>query len=206
MPWYAAAVVAGAYIGSESADRSSRRAERAANTELGFQQERYDDWMEVFGPIQDNLSEYYNNLSADYFEAVGIEAFEKERALALAQVEENLAQRGITDSGLAADLRKDLALEAAQTRAQIRRDAPRLAAEDKSRFLQIGMGLNPAESLAATLANRTDQLSREARSAQAASAQITADALSTAGTALADYFNEQPSTTPSSNPGGGDGG
>ena len=39
------------------------------------------------------------------------------------------------------------AISSAEARASIRREAPRQAIEDQSRFLQIGMGQNPGSSV-----------------------------------------------------------
>ena len=100
--WVAGAVVvgsvAGAAISSRSADKASSRAAAAQDAQLAFEYEKYDDWMATYGPIQDNLANYYQNLTPDYYAAVGLEAFEQQQQASMLRVEENLAQRGLSDS------------------------------------------------------------------------------------------------------------
>jgi hypothetical protein len=163
----AAIGVVGGAVSSRSAAKSSKRAtdsaEDAANKQLGFEQERYDDWNSVYGPIQDNLANYYNSVSPDYYASVGLEAFEQENDIRMSNLDEMFAQRGIDpSSGIAASLEAQGELGAAETRAGIRRDAPRAAAEDQSRFLQIGLGQNPASSVSSAMANRTSVASQQA--------------------------------------------
>lgn len=178
----------GAGMASSASNKASKSAAQAQAAELDFQKERYQDWQDVFGPIQKNLGDYYSNLSPDYFEAVGIQNFEEERALAETQMNENLAQRGITDSGLAAEFEQDSALNAATSRARIRTEAPLMAAKEKMNFLQVGLGSNPAESMVGTLSRNTSRTAETAAYAGQQAQQAISSAINTTGTALGDYF------------------
>ncbi len=186
----AGATVVGAGISAHSANKASKRAEKASDAQIAFEQEKYDDWQETYGPIQDNLADYYNNLSPEYYEVQGLEAFEQERAVAMQQIEENLAQRGITDSGVAASISSQEKLQAAQTRAGIRTAAPIQAADEKMRFLQVGLGRSPGESMSRTLAERTRASEAEATAQGRVAGQAIGAAVTTVGTALADYNTE----------------
>lgn len=185
--WVAGAVVVGAGISYLGSEKASKRSKKASDTQIAFEQEKYDDWQETYGPIEDNLSEYFNNLSPEYYEVQGLEAFEKEKTVAFEQLQESLAQRGISDSGIAIDIEKDLALESAQARARIRTEAPAAAASEKMRFLQVGLGQSPDASLSQTLAQRAQTATIESAQASAATGQAIQTAVSTVGTALADY-------------------
>jgi len=193
--WVAGAVVVGAGISAYSADKASKRADKASDESIAFEQEKYDDWKEVYGPLQDNLANYYENVSPDYYAATGLEAFESQYQTALTRMDENLAQRGIDpSSGIAASLESQAELNAAETRASIRKDAPRQAAEDKSRFLQIGLGQNPGSSYSAALQNNANTLTQQAGYAQQAAGQAIGAAIPAVGRAI-DAYNKQPVTS-----------
>jgi len=195
MTWGAVAVAGVSLVGSamskKSADKATASADRNAANELAFNQQRYDDWKEVYGPIQDNLAQYYGSITPDMYEVQGLEAFNKELEFEQTKLNESLAQRGITDSGVAAQLEAQQSLGAAQTRAQIRMQAPALAAEEQSRFLQIGLGQNPANSVANTLSNQSMMSRQNATAQQQAAGQAAAAAvgeLGNAAGALSNYY------------------
>ena len=111
-------------------------------------------------------------------------------------MEESLAQRGIDpSSGLSASLRAQAELGAAEERASIRRDAPRLAAEDQREFLQIGLGKNPASSVSEALAAQTNVATAAATTAAAtsradskAAGDAAAAAIPAVGQAITAYY------------------
>lgn len=199
MSGIATAIAGSAVIGAVSSNNASKRASKTAATasanELAFNQQRYDDWKAIYGGIQENLSEYYSNISPDLYEAQGLEQFQQEFETSQQRLSESLAQRGIVDSGLSAQLEQQQQIGGAQERARIRMSAPTLAAEEQSRFLQIGLGQNPASSVAATLANRTSQTSANAQNAQRAAGQATATALGEVGNAITAIANYNPDAT-----------
>lgn len=174
MSWGAVAIagatVAGSVISSISASKASKASAKASGDELAFNQQRYDDWMNVYGPIQDNLSDYYSSLTPDYYEAIGLEAFETEREQAQMQLDQNLAQRGLTNSGVALELQNNLDTQSAEKRADIRRQAPALVAQDQQNFLNLGQGqgTSAASSVAGTLANQSSAARQQANAANTA--------------------------------------
>ena len=188
----AGASVVGGIMSSNQASKDRKAAQQADANQLAFEQEKYDDWKEIYGPIQENLGNYYSNLTPDYYEAQGIQAFEEERALAMENLNAELARRGIDDSGIAAGLFRDMELDAAETRAGIRVDAPRMVAEDQSRFLQIGLGQNPGDSMSRTLSQQAQAAGARRASSEAAAGQAWGDAVRTTGQAISDYTRSQP--------------
>lgn len=186
--WVAGAVVVSAGVSAYSANKVSKRAEKSSDAAIGFEQEKYDDWQEVYGPLQDNLANYYENVSPEYYAATGLETFEQQYQTALTRMDENLAQRGIDpSSGIAASLESQAELNAAETRAGIRKDAPRQAAEDKSRFLQIGLGQNPGSSFSSALQNRASLQTQQAGYAQQAAGEAIGAAIPAIGRAIDQY-------------------
>lgn len=189
----AVAGIGGALISSSASKSAANKAANSASNELAFNQAQYDRWQEVFGPIQDNLSEYYQSLTPDYYEAAGLQAFEKERQAQMTTLNEQLAQRGLTGSGLEATLNRENAIDTAQQRAAIRVDAPAKAAAEKLNFLQVGMGQQSSinQTYAQALANQSALAQQNANAASLASSQAIGSALTTAGTALGDYLGKK---------------
>ncbi len=169
--WGSVATIATGAVGAISASKSGSRAQQAAEDagkeELAFVQQQYDDWKDTYGDVEKNLSEYYGAITPDYIETQGLQAFEEEKDLALTSIRENLSQRGIATSGVAAQAEIQAELGSAATRAKIRADAPMKAASEKSKFLQIGLGQDPAGDVQQVLsgqAGKAFNLAGEARS------------------------------------------
>lgn len=189
-----ATVVSGA-MGSRSASKAADASSDASAAQLAFEQERYDDWQAVYGPIQDNLSNYYQNVTPDYYASVGLETFEQQYQTSLQRMDETFAQRGIDpSSGLAASMESQAELSAAETRAGIRRDAVTQAAEDKSQFLQTGLGQNPASSVSGALSQQAQVAQQNSLAAQQAAGQAWSAAIPSVGRAI-DAYNTQPVTS-----------
>ncbi|ANY29561.1 DNA ejection [Pseudoalteromonas phage PH1] len=188
----AGSAVVGAVVSNNASKRATKAASAASESELAFNQQRYDDWKEVYGPIQDNLSDYYSNLSPDLYEAQGLEAFNAEFQKAQDDVATSLAQRGITDSGLSAQLAQQGAVTAAENRAAIRMDAPAKVAELQSNFLQIGLGQDPSGDIAGTLARNTGTTQNIATQSQIAAGQATGNAITEVGNAAVALANYNP--------------
>lgn len=185
----AVAAVGSAVIGSKSASRDAKRAAASDRAALAFEQEKYDDWLNVYGDIQNNLGKYYNSLTPEYYEAVGLEAFEKERQTAMTRLNEQFAQAGISPrSGVALSIKSQQAMDAARNRADIRRSAPSMAAEEKRQFLQVGLGQNPGAGVGAQLSNQAIGANTRAAESSKAAGEAVSAAVSTVGTALGDYL------------------
>ena len=188
--------VIGGVVASKSAKDATKSAEKQSKDALAFEREKYDEWNEVYGPIQDNLADYYNNVTPEYYEAIGLEAFQQEQQTAMTRLDESLAQRGIDpSSGIQASLTAQSELEGAEGRAGIRRDAPRMAAQDKQSFLQIGLGQNPGNSMSQELSNQASAAQQRATQSEQAAGKAVGAAINTAGTALVDYLGK-PATPP----------
>ncbi|UOF81455.1 hypothetical protein [Caudoviricetes sp.] len=171
MSGIATAIVGSAVIGgivsSNNASKATDASRDANAAQLGFAQQQYDDWKSVYGDIQENLASYYKNLSSDFIEAQGLEQYNKERDAALTKVNETVAQRGLTNSGIATQIALDANLASAEQRARIRAEAPLKAAQEQSRFLQIGLGQNPANNVQQVLSSQASQAGADARNAGA---------------------------------------
>lgn len=178
---------AGAYVASESASDATDAAKESAANQLSFAEQQYQDWQETYGGIQDNLAQYYSSITPAAYEAQGLEQFEKERETATKRLDETLAQRGLTGSGVEIAAKSQQDLSAAETRAGIRFDAPRKAAADQMSFLQVGLGQDPSGDVSSVLASQSN-FDRQQQNIADRNAGIAAGSfISAAGTALGDY-------------------
>lgn len=148
----AAVVVAGgSYLASKGASKSAGAASaasamgdqlayEASMAELAFAKEQQANWDKVYGPMQDNLGEYYKTLTPEKYEAMGVQKINEEFAKSEQAVTKALAQRGISNSGIAAASITSLNQTAATDRAAVRATAADAAAAEKKSFLQMGLG------------------------------------------------------------------
>lgn len=148
------------YKGQEAAQKNaSQAASQATDTAqamLSFSKEQYADWKAVYGDIQKNLGDYYENLSGDSMAAQQLSAQAREYADAYRQVNQQLAQRGISQSGIAAAQDVAMASQGANTRAGIRAGAEDLARTKQAGFLQLG--LNSQASLLGNIGSASNSL------------------------------------------------
>lgn len=198
MTWGAVAVagatVVGGYMAAESASDDRAAASAMSAAQLAFEKEKHQDWKDTYGSIEDNLAEYYNNLTPEYYATQGLEAVQKESEATRMRLKTSLAQRGIEDSGVSLALEQQSDIGLAEQRATVRADAPRKAMEEKRGFLQVGLGQNPGSSLSTTMANQASQASARADASERAAGQGVATAITAVGSALDDYANRP--TTP----------
>lgn len=190
----AGATLVSGVMSSNSAKKAGKGATGASADQLGFERQKYDDWKATYGGLQENLSSYYNSVTPEYYAAVGLEQFQKERETATKRMDDYMAQRGLVGSGIEASLKSQTELDAAETRATIRRDAPRLAAEEQRSFLQIGLGQNPSSGVSAALAQQTAYSQQRAQAAGQAAGQAWAAAGPAVGRAI-DAYTNRPTTT-----------
>lgn len=141
------AAVAGAASSASASNKasSSAKAATAASSEataaqLAFAKEQYADWKNVFGDVQENLASYYKNLTPDVLVATGVQNINKEYAQVSQQLTQSLAQRGISSSGLEGQAMVDLATKQAQDTANLKIQAPQMIANEKMKFLSLGLG------------------------------------------------------------------
>jgi len=153
----AAIGVAGTVYASKKAGSAAKQAARissdADKARLDFEKERYAEWNATYGPLEDSLASYYQTLTPTLRAVQGLEAFEKEKNIALTNMRENLSQRGIATSGIAGQLESQIAVGSAAERARIRAAAPLEVAKEKASFLATGMGQNPANQVGSALSD-----------------------------------------------------
>lgn len=108
--------------------------------QLDYQKEQYKEWQSVYGDIQQNIGDYYKNLSGDTLAAKQLQTQATEYAKANREVTQQLAQRGISGSGIEAASQVAMSMQSAGQRAQIRSSAEEMATKEKMAFLGLGLG------------------------------------------------------------------
>lgn len=167
----AVGLIAGAAATAYGAYESNKTAKKAQESELGFAQRQYDDWQQIYGPIQENLSSFYSSLNADTFAAAGIESLETDFTNTMTRMQESFAQRGIDTSGISAGIERSNSIDLAKAKSEVRRNAPLQVAQMQQGFLQVGMGNNPSNNMQQTLSNNANRAYANSQQANAAFGQ-----------------------------------
>lgn len=168
MAWVATAIVGSTLIGGVvSSQASSQAASSAADAtaassqasiaQLDYTKQQQARWDSVFGSTQDNLASYYNHLDPNSIAAQNIVGIQQANQQAQKQIDRTLAQRGMQDSGLSASLMSQNTFAGEQLKAQALVNAPQQAAQQRSSFLGLGMGLE--SSLQNSVSNAYQQQS-----------------------------------------------
>ena len=179
--WQAIAALAGAQIvtgfmgmnqaASDAADArgdakdANDSALAVQREQLAFQKEQYNEWKDIYGPIEKNLANFYNSLTPEQVISSGLQHQQKAYQDFEKGIETTAAQRGF-DSPVIDSLKLMGAFENAEAKATIRADAPLKVAEAKSGFLSKSRpqpGVDAYGDIAETYRRSADQYSADAR-------------------------------------------
>lgn len=108
--------------------------------QLDYQKAQYQDWKNIYGDIQQNIGDYYKNLSGNTLASKQLQAQALEYNRANKEVTQQLAQRGISGGGLEAASQVAMGMQSAEQRATIRAGAEDMAQKEKMAFLGLGLG------------------------------------------------------------------
>ena len=186
----AGAAIVGGVVQNNASKRATKSAEQASAAELEFAKQQYADWQKTFGNIEDTLATYYETLTPDTYASMGLQAAEKERSIALERINQNLAQRGLTGSGLEQSAIMQTELGTAEQKATVRANAPAEVAKQQLSFLSLGYGQNPQGQVQNVLSGQADSAQQIAQNQQIAAGEAIGSAITTTGTAIADYIKK----------------
>lgn len=162
MPEPITATAAAIGIGAAGTAYSAREAGKAGKAQAGaakdqtaLQAQRYARFDELYGPLEEQVTEYARNLTPEDQTARGYTAIAEETAKAEKSIAKTLAQRGITGGGAEAGARTSLELTKALSRADVKQRAPQEVAAIQSGILAQGQGLE--QSAAAGLSQAYQQ-------------------------------------------------
>lgn len=136
----AGASMAASSNASDAAAAQTQASSQATAAQLEFNKQQYADWKNTFGDISENLSKYYQSLTPAHIESAGLQNVNQAYAAAATKIDQSLAQRGITGSGIQAQAIVDTNTKLAESQATIRAQAPLIAAQEQSKFLALGLG------------------------------------------------------------------
>lgn len=108
--------------------------------QFAYQKAQYKQWKSVYGELQDNLGDYYKNLDASKYATRGIQAASQEYSRASKEIQQTLAQRGISGGGVEAATELALRTQEAGGRAQARAYSEDQVRNQQAGFLGIGLG------------------------------------------------------------------
>lgn len=175
----AAAIGAGtSYMSAKSASSSADKAYASADAasqlqyetsmeQLNFAKDQYADWESIFGPVQQNLSDFYQSRSSDSIASQGIQAIETEFTRSRQQLDASLAKRGITNSGATAASLTQLESSRMLGRANVQANADSQLASEASNFMSLGYGQqaglqnNISSAYSQQMANAGSQISTQ---------------------------------------------
>jgi hypothetical protein len=127
-----------ALTGADAAGAAGRQGidmATAYSDALLFQmQGEFTRWNQIYGPIQDNLSHFYQQLTPESLIATGLDASQQAFQTSLKTIQRNFAQRGL-DTGAEALLDQQATLANAAERAKLRYEAPFKVADAQQSFL-----------------------------------------------------------------------
>jgi len=122
------------------ASRSAAASLHLTEEQVKFQRAQYEDWKKIYGPIQDNLGNFYMNMNTDKYEQQQIEQIQIEFNKAAKQIDTTFAQKGLEDSGLKAATEIAIQNQAAMQKANVRANADEIVAQKQMQFLGLGLG------------------------------------------------------------------
>jgi len=130
-------------IANRNSGLANKQADRSyglTKDQLEFQKSQYDDWKNIYGPLQEDLGTYFKNLTGDKLATQQIEAIQRESQQAQTNIDQQLAQRGLDQSGLQAEAIMRNQLTSSTAKANARANSDQLAANQKLGFLGLGLG------------------------------------------------------------------
>jgi len=105
---------------------------------MEYAQGLMDDWESTFGGIEDNMSDYYNNLDPEKF-ATGEKArFKQNLDKQMGQYNETMAASGLQSAGMKAQTAKEAMFKTAEANSSIDLASEEYVANEKMNFLSFG--------------------------------------------------------------------
>lgn len=183
-----------------SSDSAAQLQYEVSMEQLDFQKQQYENWESIFGPIQQNLSNYYKNLSSDTIASSGIQNIEQQYVASRQNLDTQLAKRGITNSGATAAGLTQLETARMLGKADIQTKAPMLAAQQQTGFLAGGLNQQSGlqSGISGAMTNQMNMFGEQSMNKQNMANQYSNQAAqayagigSSIGTGISSYLNHQ---------------
>lgn len=134
----------------------------------------YQRYKEMAGPLEDSLSDYYNNLNPDELAAQGNQSAQQQYQASMNQVNEQMAASGMSNAGASAQMAMQQGNAMAQTKASNQMNAPHQVAQMQQGWLGYAGGQKDS---AQNMWNTGTQMQSNLGQAQSAAYQNEGNAL-----------------------------
>lgn len=130
----------GAYSSNKASGDAAKKQSRLMKQQLQFDMKVYEDWQRIYGGIEENLSNYYKDLSPDRVAAVDINSIQESYAASKENIIREFKQRGFDTSGLEGAALTNLESNRANVSAAARAGAEQKVMSAQTQFLAAGKG------------------------------------------------------------------
>jgi len=131
---------AGAERREEAANKAANRVNQLTDKQLEFQRKQYEEWKSIYGDLQENLNDYYSNMTTDKYITQSNQQIEQQFNLQQKRLQQTLAQRGIDNSGIEAAAQLAMSTKLAEDKANVRMIADDYVNKQKMQFVGLGLG------------------------------------------------------------------
>ena len=131
---------AGAERREEAANKAADRSYALTDKQLEFQKKQYEEWKSIYGDLQENLNDYYSNMTTDKYITQSNQQVEQQFSLQQKRLQQTLAQRGIDNSGIEAAAQLAMSTKLAEDKANVRMTADDYVNKQKMQFVGLGLG------------------------------------------------------------------
>lgn len=135
----AATTISGISASSNQADAIDSSTQTATD-QLDFAKQQYADYQDLYGEVNQNLSDYYTSLTPEQYTTSGLDAYDEQFKAAQSSWSQTMAQRGMSGSGVEAEGMLSMEAQGAQNRATIQQQAPQQWAADQMGYAAMGAG------------------------------------------------------------------
>ena len=156
---------------ADAAQSQMDQAGRFQAQQQAFNQQQLDDWENMFGGMEENVTDYYNNLDPEKFATAGKQNLAQQMSKQMTQFNESMSAQGLQTSGMRVQAEKEAAFTQAAGNAGIDLAAPEQVNQMKQGYLNskehrrtnaIG-GINSSYGGQVALANQNAQMHNQSQ-------------------------------------------
>lgn len=196
----AAVGLIGASMASDAAGDAADKAAGSQQAQLDFQMQQYNDWKDIYGPMQEDIADYWKNVNGREMVAQEVQQVQMAQQEANTRIKETMAQRGISGSGLEAGLTNQNIFNTEIQKAMIRNTADERKIAGQTGLLSLG--LSQGSQISAQMSGTSSALANTMYNAGAAQSNIITGATDTLGGVVGygfDQYNPTNSAVPAAN-------
>lgn len=147
MDWLGAGSLALGAAGLYNSYSQGQQATSAANSSNDIAQQQLADskakeeyYKSIYGDLEKNLSTYYTKLTPSKAEQLGLSRYDAQFKQAHDSYTKNMAQRGLSGSGISAEGERAMQMQSATDRTNVIQQADAQTRQEQLGFLGVGLG------------------------------------------------------------------